>query len=730
MITLFLLFPVSVLAVTSFDGDSSNEFFGYEIDELGDVSGDTVPDFVVGAPYDSTIATEAGSAYVISGADGSRLRTFTGDSASDWFGRSVNAAGDVNNDGTMDVIVGAYGDDNNGAESGSATVYSGADGTVLYTFNGTAAGDNFGFSVSGAGDVNNDNYDDVIVGAYLADTNGTDSGSAIVYSGIDGSVLYTFNGDADDRLGWSVSDAGDINKDNYDDVLLGVYYDDNGASTDVGAVWVMSGIDGSVLFTRYGDAPYDYLGQAVATAGDVNNDTYPDFVAGARKNDVNGSEAGMARIYSGQDGSTLYTFYGDAAGDRFGNYVDTAGDVDGDNYDDVIVGAYWDDNSGTSSGSARIFSGVDGSVVTTLGGNKSYDLFGNSVSGAGDVNNDGLADVLVGAHGVDLGGTDSGSFFLYLSANKGVDNDINNNGVADVVIRNSSTGAWKIYNFDTAMNAGPVKNTNLTTDLVRQFVAFGDYDADGDVDVLTRNSSDGKWHVRVMSGNDRQSGGVVNISLYTNADWQFAGTYDADADGDDDVLLRRTSDGVWRLFIVEDNAVSSSSVPSVIFSNQAWEFRQAGDFDGDGDGDVITRRNSDGKWRVTYSQAGDFLSTATMNSMWTSSDVVLQSVGDMDQDSDADVLLRKTSNGKWLVQEFDAGIAKSGGVTTANMYTSSSWEFRSLSDLDGDGDADVLMRRNTDGIWRTFELQSRVYTGTTSPVSIYSASSWLLRSNR
>ncbi len=115
------------------------------------------------------------------------LYTFNGDSANDRFG-SVSGAGDVNKDGYADLIVGALLDDNNGADSGSARVLSGKDGKILYTFNGYSAADGLR-SVAGAGDVNKDGYADLIVGATGDDNNGTNSGSARVFSGKDGKVL-------------------------------------------------------------------------------------------------------------------------------------------------------------------------------------------------------------------------------------------------------------------------------------------------------------------------------------------------------------------------------------------------------------------------------------------------------------------------------------------------------------------------------------------------------------
>ena len=133
---------------------------------------------IVGAPQTSRVTSSNGYARVFSGSDGSVLFTFNSDSSDAGFGGSVACAGDVNGDGMPDLIVGAYRDDNNGLDSGSARVLSGSDGSVLYNFDGDSAGDNFGWSVSGAGDVNGDGIDDFIVGAPRDDSR---SGSARVF---------------------------------------------------------------------------------------------------------------------------------------------------------------------------------------------------------------------------------------------------------------------------------------------------------------------------------------------------------------------------------------------------------------------------------------------------------------------------------------------------------------------------------------------------------------------
>ncbi len=399
-----------------FNGDSAVDQFGVSVSGAGDVNNDGIADLIVGARGDDNNGADSGSARVISGADGAILYTFNGDSAGDFFGFSVSGAGDVNNDGVADLIVGAPGDDNTGLDSGSVRVFSGVNGSILYTFNGDSANDLFGRSVSGAGDVNNDGFADLIAGAFGDDNNGGNSGSARVFSGATGSILYTFNGDSTvDLFGNSVSGAGDVNNDGFADLIVGAPGDDNNG-LDSGSARVFSGVNGSILYTFNGVGPDDQFGDSVSGAGDVNFDGFADFIVGAPfNNNINGADSGSARVLSGIDGSILYTFIGDSAGDNFGRSVSGAGDVNNDSFADLIVGADADDNNGVSSGSARVFSGVDGSILYTFNGDGANDRFGHFVSGAGDVNNDSFADLIVGADADDNNGTDSGSARVFIS---------------------------------------------------------------------------------------------------------------------------------------------------------------------------------------------------------------------------------------------------------------------------------------------------------------------------
>ncbi len=392
----------------------------------GDVNGDGKADFIVGARRDDPAGggLDAGSAYAFSGADGSLLYQVTGDTAGDEFGVSVSIAGDVNGDGRADFIVGAHLGDpvGGGSNAGSTYVFSGADGSILYHRTGDSVEDRFGWSVSGAGDVNGDGRADFIVGATHDDPAGIDSGSAYVFSGADGSLLYQVTGDTSfDFFGYSVSGAGDVNGDGRADFIVGAHLGDPvGGGSNAGSTYVFSGADGSILYHRTGDSVEDRFGWSVSGAGDVNGDGRADFIVGATHDDPAGIDSGSAYVFSGADGSLLYQVTGDTSFDFFGYSVSGAGDVNGDGRADFIVGAYLDNpaGGGEAAGSAYVFSGADGSLLYQRTGDTASDQFGWSVAGAGDVNWDGKADFIVGAYKDDPagGGLDAGSAYVFSGA--------------------------------------------------------------------------------------------------------------------------------------------------------------------------------------------------------------------------------------------------------------------------------------------------------------------------
>jgi len=231
--------------------------------------------------------------------------TFLGDADGDLLGISVSAAGDADGDGVQDLVVGAYQGHPDFPGAGFARLYSGSDGSILRTVAGAAAGDAFGFSVSGAGDVDADGYDDVMVGAPRDDDNGADSGRVRVYSGLTGGVLYTFDGlAAGDEFGAVLEGLGDINEDGHADFACAAPLSDL-ASTDAGAVFVYSGKAGNTLWSYRGAVGSANFGTAVASIGDLDGDGRSDMAIGTPNQVINSLALGRVITFLAPPRATM-----------------------------------------------------------------------------------------------------------------------------------------------------------------------------------------------------------------------------------------------------------------------------------------------------------------------------------------------------------------------------------------------------------------------------------------
>lgn len=389
------------------DGDADTALFGYSVDGGGDVNGDGVPDFIVGAVMGLNL--EPGTAHVYSGLDGGTLFQLSGSDSADYFGFTVAILGDINSDGRAEFMVGApQADPGAQNDAGAVFVYSGLDGSLLQQKDGAAAGDNFGQSLARAGDVNGDNRPDYLIGAPGADSGSKgDAGIAYVYSGMGGGLLYRkFGKNAGDRFGYSVNGAGLINGDARADFIVGApYY----ADSNTGSVYVFSGLNGDTLFHIVGDSSYDEIGWSVAGTGDVNGDGRSDFITGSPSHN---SYQGSAYVYSGLNGSLLRRFDGREAGYYLGYSVAGAGDVNGDGRADVIIGAPAADPTGFmfAAGAAEIYSVMSGTLLHQSFGANAIDEYGVDVASVGDLNGDGRSEFIVGApttspNGVTFGGS-------------------------------------------------------------------------------------------------------------------------------------------------------------------------------------------------------------------------------------------------------------------------------------------------------------------------------------
>jgi hypothetical protein len=343
--------------------------FGWTVSELGDVNGDGCDDVAVGTPYEDGGAYQAGRAYIFSGNGGGLLFTLESPNmqAYGYFGGSVSGAGDVNGDGYPDVVVGADGEDAGASHAGRAYIFSGQSGGFLYTLqspNPESFG-LFGYCVSEAGDLNDDGHEDLMVGAWCEDGGATDAGRAYVFSGDGLGLLFTLQSPNAEDNGWfghSVSSARDANADGHDDVVVGARGEDAGA-VDAGRAYVFSGDGGGLLYTLTSPDPQyiGYFGHSVSGAGDVNNDTYDDAIVGAPREDTTQPEAGRAYIFSGNDGSLLYALVSPSPEGyaSFGNSVACARDLNLDAHSEVIVGAGYESGGAPGAGRAYVFNGIE-----------------------------------------------------------------------------------------------------------------------------------------------------------------------------------------------------------------------------------------------------------------------------------------------------------------------------------------------------------------------------------
>jgi hypothetical protein len=429
---------LSTSAQWSEESSQSDSDFGAAVGTAGDVNGDGFSDVVVGSyRFDNGQGDEGQAlAYLGTAERISTLASWTaeGNLVGADFGQEVASAGDVNGDGYGDVIVGAQAFANGEEEEGAAFVFLGsATGlalTPVWRAEGNQLEARFGSSVDGAGDVNGDGYDDIIVGATHYENGQTREGRAYVYHGSPtgpGSqpAWIAEPNRASAYFGASVAGAGDVNGDGYADVIVGARVFTNDQANE-GRAFIYrgspSGLGATAFWTVEADQANAEFGWAVAGAGDVNRDGYSDVIVGAPAYQNGEPYEGRAFVYLGAPGtpSSIPVWTGESNEDVafYGRGVQSAGDLNGDGFSDIIVGAPNYDNVQQNVGRVWVHngspSGPNPYPVLVLTGDQPYALLGESVSSAGDINGDGLSDILIGAPGYDNDQMGEGRAWVYL----------------------------------------------------------------------------------------------------------------------------------------------------------------------------------------------------------------------------------------------------------------------------------------------------------------------------
>ena len=711
----------------------------------GDINSDGYDDIIISAPEaDPNGRAFGGITYVIFGSSSIRsifdLSTklakinILGEKVGDNLGRAV-ASGDINGDSFMDIIIGApYADPGGGSNAGKTYVIFGSSSLPVIidlstqsadiTVYGDDKDDHCGYSVA-SGDVNGDGFDDVIIGAQFADPPGKpwdwNAGETYVIFGSSNppqiidlnyqtADITICGDDADDYSGWAVA-SGDINGDEYDDIIIGAIHADPGGRSNAGETYVIFGFSppipviidlslSSANITVCGAAAEDSSGRAVST-GDVNADGYDDIIIGALYADPGERTiAGETYVIFGSSSPSPYidlstqsadiTICGADVGDNSG-YAVASGDINGDGYDDIIIGAYQaDPPGGNIAGETYVVFGASfqsppyiidlfsQSADITVCGDNDGDLSGSALA-SGDVNGDGYHDLLIGAHGADPGGrTMAGETYLIA-------------GGGAIITSHGLGGKSWIKNFSLlARYWGSFKAFGAVNNQGEIHLAVGDIDGDGHDEIAAGQGEGGKSWVKFFEVNGSPISAFKAFgSANTNGELHMTiGNFDADP-SDNEIAIAMGEGGQSWVKVFEIDSTFITSLKAFGAANAQGEVHvAAGDFNDDGIDEIIVAMGEGGSSRVKiFNYDGTFIrSFQAFDDIDNPGGEVRLAVGNFDADADLEIAAATGYNGGNKVRLFEMDGSLINEFTAFEFGDNTNGDVQiAAADIDNDG---------------------------------------------
>ncbi|WP_353717494.1 FG-GAP-like repeat-containing protein [Dyadobacter sp. 676] len=660
--------------------NQSYMWLGFSVASAGDVNGDGYSDVIVGAPQYDKGQDNEGAAFVYLGhASGLTLTAVTLEcnQANAQMGYSVASAGDFNGDGLSDVLVGIpFYDASNSTykDAGMARLYYGSAQNIIATsspkdFLTSNPGDNYGISVATAGDINADGYSDIIIGVHQFDDGENDEGAAMVWYGaqnVQKEKQQLQINQANAKFGYSVAGAGDIDADGYSDIIVGARWYTNGQGQEgEGAVFIYRGSNSGLVTNNptiiEGNQYNAAMGNKVSSAGDVNGDGYSDVLISAYLyDDDSGNDLGRVTLHLGSatgiNTQPARHFVGMSNDERMGSSIACAGDVNGDGYSDILIGAQHWDNGQFNEGGVFIYHGSKNGIpagttpASTLESNQGDGWFGTAVASAGDVNGDGYSDILIGCYTFDNGQKDEGHVFVYHGGAEGIGTDdsqtltngktgaqmglsvasagdVNADGYGDIVIGAPFFDDGKALEGAAFVYYGSIDGLAINTyHLLKKSQANayfggsvagpGDINGDGfdDVIVGAKNYTFGESEEGAVfvyygssSGVDPNAGqtGLQVNKAGAHLGFVVAGAGDVNRDGYADFIAGAptyANTGNVFLYYGSSQAIGSPvNIPGPQINSHFGEVvSSAGDVNGDGYSDIIA-----GAWTTNYGQQGE-----------------------------------------------------------------------------------------------------------------------------